>query len=530
MHDVVIRGGWIVDGSGGPLFRGDVALEGDRIVEVGLVGKGRREVDASGMLVAPGFVDMHAHSDLQLLAEPGAPAKVMQGVVTEVLGQDGLSFAPADAGTLESVREQTAAWNGAPPHLDYDWSSVSDYLARIEAARPSVNAAYLLPHGTIRLGVVGQEERPATAGELQAMRDEVRRGMDEGALGLSTGLTYTPAMYAPTSELVALCEEIVPYGGFFAPHTRSYGKGVMEAYREVIEVCRASGAGLHLTHCQISFPGNEGRAGELFEMLDALDAREVEVTADSYCYTPGSTYLAAFLPTWAWQEGVDGVVARLDDPVSAERIRVELEEVGTPGFHGALMDWSTIQIGSVGSEENQKWVGRLISEVAAATGTTGWEAARRMMVDERLNVNILTLVGHEDNVRAIMHQPYHMGSTDGIMVGERPHPRAWGTFVRYLTHYARDLGLFGWPEIVRKLAALPNLRLRQFDRGLVRPGFHADLVVFDPDGLTDRATFEDPKRHPEGMPHVLVNGVPVKEDDEHTGAGPGRVLRNQGRR
>ena len=529
MHDLAVRGGWVADGTGGPLFRADVGVDGDRIVALGAVGPAVDELDATGKLVAPGFVDMHAHSDLQLLDDPAAPAKVMQGVVTEVLGQDGLSFAPVDEETMAAVRSQTAAWNGEPESLDYAWSSVADYLARLEEAETSVNAAYLLPHGTIRLGVVGQEERPATDAEIAEMRAVVRQGMEEGASGLSTGLTYTPAMYAPTSELVALCSELAPYGGFFAPHTRSYGKGVMEAYREVIEICRSSGAPLHLTHCQISFPGNEGRAGELFAMIDALDPRDVEVSADSYCYTPGSTYLAAFLPTWAWQEGVDGVVARLEDPGDAERIRVELEEVGTAGFHGALMDWSTIQIGSVGSEANQRWVGKLVSEVAAGMETSGWEAARRLMIDERLNVNILTLVGHEDNVRAIMSRPYHMGSTDGIMVGERPHPRAWGTFARYLAHYTKELGLFGWPEIVRKLAALPNLRLRQFDRGLVRPGFIADLVVFDPDGITDLATFEEPRRHPEGMPHVVVNGTPVKRDDEHTGAGPGRVLRNGGR-
>jgi len=529
MHDLVVKGGWIVDGSGGPMFRGDLGIDADRVAAVGSVGKGARTIDATGHLVAPGFVDMHAHSDLQLLDDPGASAKVMQGVVTEVLGQDGLSFAPADGPTLAAVREQTAAWNGSPETFEYDWETVGEYLDKLQGARPSVNAAYLIPHGTVRLQIVGQEDRAATGDELAAMRAIVRHGMEDGALGLSTGLTYTPAMYAPTDELVALCEEIAPYGGYFSPHTRSYGKGIMRAYAEVIEISRQSGAPLHLTHCQISFPGNEGRSGELFAMIDELDPREIEVTADSYCYTPGSTYLAAFLPTWAWQEGVDGVITHLESPEDAERIRVELEEIGTDGFHGALMDWSKIQIGSFGSGANPQWVGLRMSEVAAEMGVAGWEAARRLMIDERLDLNILTHVGHEDNVRAIMMQPYHMGSTDGIMVGDKPHPRAWGTFARYLAHYTRELGMFTWPEIIRKLSSLPNLRLRQFDRGLLRPGFFADVVVFDPDAVSDSATFDEPKRHPAGMPHVVVNGTPVKVDGVHTGAGPGRILRNPGR-
>ncbi|MCY3560713.1 MAG: D-aminoacylase [bacterium] len=527
MHDLVLAGGHLVDGTGGAPFRADVAVSEGRIAALGRAGAARRVIDVSGHLVAPGFVDMHSHSDLALLADPAAAAKVMQGVTGEVVGQDGLAYAPLDDVTLATVRTQTAGWVGDPPGLDYGWRSVADYLGRLEASPPSLNVAFLVPHGNLRMMTVGTEDRPATALELEQMRALVRQGMAEGALGLSTGLTYTPAMYAGADELVALCAEIVAGGGYFSPHTRSYGRGVMEAYDEMIDVCRRSGAPLHLTHCQVSFPGNEGRAGELVDRLAAIDPRTLEISADSYCYVPGSTYMAAFLPNWAWTEGPEGVLAHLADPAAAERIRVELEEVGTDGFHGALMDWSAIEISSVGSEAGRRWIGRRVAEIAAELAVSPWEAVRRLMLDERLNVNILTHVGHEDNVRAIMQLPFHMGGSDGIMTGTRPHPRAWGTFARYLAHYARDEGLFGWPEIVRKLSALPNLRLRQFDRGLLRPGYWADIVVFDPDGVRDTATFENPRRHPEGMPWVLVNGELVKDDDAHTGARPGRVLRSQ---
>ena len=527
MYDLALTGGHVLDGTGGPPLRVDVAVADGRIAALGSAGSARRTIDVSGYFVAPGFVDMHSHSDLALLAEPTADAKVMQGVTGEVIGQDGLAYAPLDDFTLAAVRTQTAGWVGDPAGVDYQWRSVADYLGRLEAEPASLNVAFLIPHGNLRMMTVGTEDRPATEAELAEMCALVRRGMATGALGLSTGLTYTPASYADADELVALCAEVVPRGGYFSPHTRSYGRGVMEAYDEMIDVCLRSGAPLHLTHCQVSFPGNEGRAGELVQRLAAVDPRRLEISADSYCYVPGSTYMAAFLPNWAWTGGPEGVLAHLADPAAAERIRHELEDVGTEGFHGALMDWSAIEVSSVRSAGARRHIGRRVSEIAAETAVTPWEAARRLMLEERLAVNILTHVGHEENVRTIMGMPFHMGGSDGIMAGDRPHPRAWGTFARYLAHYTRDEGLFGWPEIVRKLAALPNLRLRQFDRGLLRPGFWADIVVFDPDGVRDTATFEDPRRHPEGMPWVLVNGELVKDDDVHTGARPGRVLRSQ---
>ncbi len=528
MHDLVVAGGWVIDGTGGPAFPADVGVDGDRITALGEGLAGTQTLDASGLYVTPGFVDMHSHSDLQLLAEPEASAKVMQGVVTEVIGQDGLSYAPVDDDTLGVIRRQTAAWNGDLEEAGYDWRTVGEYLDRLERTSTSVNVGFLVPHGAVRMLVMGGADRTATAKELNRMRAEVHLGLEAGALGLSTGLTYTPAMFADTDELVALCDELVPFGGYFSPHTRSYGRDVMQAYEEVIDVGLRSGAPLHLTHCQLSFSGNEGRAGELVSRVDEIDPRLLEVTADSYCYVPGSTYLAAFLPAWAWADGTDGLVRRLQDPEEAERIRFELEEVGTAGFHGALMDWSAIQVASVRSDANQKWSGMRIDAIAAEMDVTGWEAARSLLVDEGLEVNVLTHVGHEDNVRLIMRQPWHMGGTDGLMGGSKPHPRAWGTFARYLGRYTRELGLFSWPEIIRKLAALPNLRLKQFDRGVIRPGMSADLVVFDPETVVDTATFDDPRRHPEGIPHVVVNGVVVKESGAHTGARPGRVLRLPG--
>lgn len=526
-HDLVIVNGMVVDGTGSPPFPADVAIDGDRISDIGRIGaaRARRVIDADGLLVSPGFVDMHAHSDLALLRDPGAEAKIMQGVVTEVIGQDGLSYAPVDASTGPSIRAQIAGWNGAFQPSYGEWSSVAEYLDRFDR-RTAVNVAFLVPHGNVRMLAVGDTDRPATADELARMRALVRDAMRAGAVGLSTGLSYTPAVFADTDELVALCEEVAAQGGFFAPHTRSYGRGVMEAYAEMVDVARRSGVALHLTHCQASFPGNERIGAELVDYLTSVAAEGLDLTADSYCYVAGSTYLAAFLPGWAWENGAAGVVEHLRDDSAAARIGHELE-VGTSGFHGAAMDWSKIQVGSVGSAANASSAGHRISDLAAARGTTPFEEARRLLIEEDLDVNVLTFVGHEENIRAIMQLPNHMGGSDGIMVGDRPHPRAWGTFARYLAHYARDESMFGWGEIVRKLASLPNRRLGQLDRGILRPGMAADIVGFDPVSVCDTASYEEPKRFPKGIPYVLVNGVVVKDDGAHTGATPGRVLRNR---
>ncbi|GAA2695425.1 MULTISPECIES: D-aminoacylase [Actinosynnema] len=523
--DIVYRGARVVDGTGRPGYAADVGVRDGRVAEIGAGLSGRRVVDAGGLVLAPGFIDMHSHSDLQVLANPEHLAKVSQGVTTEVLGQDGLSYAPVDDEVLAALRGQLAGWNDDPAGFDWDWRSVGEYLDRLDRGI-AVNAAYLVPQGTLRMLCVGLEDRPATEAELTRMKEVLARSLDEGALGLSSGLTYAPGMYASSRELVELCRVTGELGGYYSPHHRSYGAGALEAYAEMVELSRDSGCPLHLAHATMNFPVNEGRAGELLALLDSAIADGVDITLDTYPYLPGATYLSALLPGWASGGGVEATLARLTDPATRERVRVEIEETGSDGCHGVPVDWESIEINGVRLAEHAHLVGHSVAASARAAGRPPAELYFDVLVAERLGTSCLMHVGHEDNVRAIMRHPAHTGGSDGLLVGDRPHPRAWGTFPRYLARYVRELGVLGLEECVAHLTGRAARRLRLADRGLVREGYAADLVLFDPDTVVDTATFDAPRQAAEGIHHVVVNGVPVVDAGERTDALPGRSLRN----
>jgi N-acyl-D-amino-acid deacylase len=508
---MIFRGATVVDGSTAAAFRADVAVSGDRITAVGTDLSGGPVVDVDGLVLAPGFVDMHAHSDLALLTDPAHLAKVSQGITCEVLGQDGVSYAPVDGSTLPLIRQQIAGWNGDPPGFDWSWRSVAGYLDRLDAGI-AVNACYLVPQGNVRALVLGWDDRAPSAGELDRMRAIVVAGMAEGAFGLSAGLTYPPGMYADTAELVALCSVVAEHGGFFDVHHRSYGAGALDAYAEMVEVSRRSGCPLHLAHATMNFPVNAGRAGELLALLDPA------VTLDSYPYLPGCTTLAALLPSWAATGGPAATLDRLAQPETRERIRVDLEERGSDGNHGVPVRWDTVEISGVRDPALAGHVGTRVDSFGTFV---------RLLVADRLGTTILHHVGNEENVRAIMGHPGHLMGSDGLLVGAKPHPRAWGTFPRYLGHYVRELGVLSLEECVARMTGRAARRLGLADRGLVRPGHHADLVLFDPLTVIDTATFEQPRRQCAGIPYVYVNGVAVIADGRHTGALPGRVLRRR---
>ncbi|WP_019072795.1 N-acyl-D-amino-acid deacylase family protein [Streptomyces hokutonensis] len=523
MEQLVIRDADVVDGSGGPSYRADVVVDGGRIVsivrEAAQAGcqrpKARRELDAEGLVLSPGFIDMHAHSDLALLRDPDHSAKAAQGVTLEVIGQDGLSYAPVDDRTLAEVRRAIAGWNGYGDDIDFDWRSVGEYLDRLDRGI-AVNAAYLIPQGTVRMLAVGWEDREATPQELDRMRQLVAEGMKQGAVGMSSGLTYTPGMYAKDAELTELCRVVASYDGYYCPHHRSYGAGALEAYAEMVELTREADCSLHLAHATMNFGVNEGRAPELLTLLDEALATGADISLDTYPYTPGCTTLVAMLPSWASEGGPEAILKRLADDDTADRIRHHLEVIGSDGCHGVPMDWDTIEISGVADPALAEHVGRRLD---------GWATARQLLLADRLAPSILQHVGHEENVRQIMRHRVHTGGSDGILQGAKPHPRAYGTFPQYLGRYTRELGVLSLEECVAHLTSRPAARLRLPDRGLVKEGYKADLVLFDPETVAAGSTFEEPRRLPTGIPHVLIDGRFVIEDGRRTDVLAGRSVR-----
>lgn len=523
----LIRNATVVDGAEGPRYTADVLLDGGRIAEIGTItAPAERVIDADGLVLSPGFIDMHAHSDLQILIAPDHLSKISQGCTTEVLGQDGLSYAPVDDAALAMLRRKIAGWNSDPGPEPFTWRSVAEYLDRLDEGIAG-NAAYLVPHGVVRALVVGWDDVPATDADIAAMRQIVRTAMEEGAIGLSAGLTYTPGMYADSAELLGLCAEVGELGGFFAPHHRSYGKGALEAYAEMVDLTSRARCPLHLSHATMNFGPNKGRAGELLALLDGAIAGGADITLDTYPYLPGATTLSAVLPSWSTAGGTEATVARLRDPAALARIREDLEVNGSDGCHGVTAEWNTLEISGVIHGELDDLVGRTVEQIAAARGEDPFDTFVDILIRDDLGTGMLQHVGHEENVQAIMRHPGHTGGSDGILVGAKPHPRAWGTFPRYLGHYCRDLGMFSLEECVGHLTGRAAKRLRLRDRGYVRAGYAADLVLFDPATVADTATFADPKQPAAGIPYVFVNGELAMDEGRRTPVLAGRALRRR---
>lgn len=515
--DLIIRRGWVIDGSGALPFRADVGLLGDRIAAVGHLGQAEapRSLDATGLYIAPGFIDAHVHGDLMLLTDPVHLPALRQGVTTYINGQDGSAFAPASPATLDYMRRYTAGFNGNPDGLAYDWSSVADYLGRFDRTT-AINVAYLIPNGNLRLEVIGHDPRPATDDELRAMQRLVREGMDAGAVGLSTGLDYIPSRYADAREIAALCEAMVPDDGVYVTHMRGYGPNAATGMAEVHEIAERSGVASHVSHYN-------GPAEVLLPLIDTGRSRGLDLTYDTYPYLAGSTILGMIaLPAWVQEGGIDPTLERLADPAVRDRLDREWFSSPTP----YPLETTTL---AMVAHPDWRWAEGLT--VAAAAEQAGMPAGRfvcDILVASGLAVGI---VGYragdrtEADVRAILRHPAHMAGSDGIFKGSFPHPRGCGAFARYLGHHTRELGDYDWAEAVTHLSSHAARRYRLTDRGLIRSGFAADLALFDPATVTDRSTYADGRALAEGVRHVFVNGELVLLDGEPTGATPGRALR-----
>jgi len=512
LYDLLIVGGRIVDGTSRPGYWADIAVHSGLIADIGQLDstQARRVIQADGRVICPGFVDVHAHSDLVLFGEPRHEPKVRQGVTTEILGQDGISYVPASPSTQRIIHELSAAINGDPDG-GWDWSTVAEYLHALDGCT-SVNVTYLVPHMTVRIEVMGLATRAASATEIARMRQLVAQGMAEGAVGLSTGLNYWPCTSASTDELIALCEPLPNYRGVYVTHLRDYRAHIVQALEEAIGIGETVGIPVHVSHLN-------HRADVVAPVIDSGRARGVDITFDLYPYLAGCTSLAQSLPTWVRVGSVAETMDFLRKPATQERVKAEIEAGGE--------DWNNYQISSVKTAANKVHEGKTLPQAAAVAGKSLSEFIIDLLMEEQLNVVVIIFHTHrtEEDVCRLMRHPLQIVGSDSILVGGYPHPRGYGTFPRCLGRYVRDMGLLTMEEAIRKMTYLPARRFGLIDRGLLKPGLAADIVVFDPETIADKATYEHPRQFPMGIEYVLVNGELVVDDGHHTGRTPGRALK-----
>lgn len=519
MLDLLIRNGLIIDGTGNEGFYGAIGVE-DETVRVlrGDVStlESTRVIDASDHVVCPGFIDMHAHSGLVILSEPRHEPKVRQGITTEVIGVDGNSYAPFHSHEdFLRFAELNSGLDGNPP-LPGRWSTVAEYLAMFDQ-RVAVNIAYLAGNSPLRIAAVGWGDRPATAAEIADMRALLREAMEEGAWGLSTGLDYPPGDYADTDELVALSEEAVRLGGIYHTHVRNrLGDRYLDPFREAIEIGRRSGIPSHITHFyqRSTSPGGAGRLLGLVE-----DARDegLDVTFDSYPYIYSSTRLAIILPDWAQDGGPERVREVLQSPEARQRLRDEIGPRG-PSWHDMWLTYFK-------HSHNHRYEGRSIAEVAEIMATSEVDAVCDLLLDEDLQVSYVTAGVNGATLPKFVAHPFSMVGSDALLIGEYPSPRSYGCFPIILSEFVREERYLSLPQAIRKMTSFPAQRLGLPDRGLLRDGMKADVVVFHPGRVCAPATRTNPKQYPVGIEYVIVNGQVVIDAGEHTGVLPGRAVR-----
>jgi N-acyl-D-amino-acid deacylase len=504
-----------------------VGISGGQITALGRLTncQALHTIDARDGIVCPGFVDVHSHADLSLMAGRWVEGRLLQGITTEVLGQDGLSYAPTSEAHLPAWRRYLAGLNGDFPELDWQWRSVGDLLGRLQN-RPA-NAVYLIPHGAVRVQAMGWEARPAAPAELRAMQDLVRQGLAQGAAGFSTGLTYFPCAAASTAEMVALCQPVAEAGGVYVTHLRSYGGELLAALDEAIEIGRRSGVAVLVSHLRMADPSTWGLAEAVLNRIDRARASGVDTSFDIYPYTVGCAPLFALLPPWAQSGGPDAILARLSDPPECARVVQEMASwsIDCRASHGTSgVDWSAYRLSNAPPVPCGDWDGVALVEAAARLETDVPNFIVRLLLETELNATIVADGGNEADNDLMFAHPAGMVGSDGVLVGEHPHPRGFGTYPRVLAHYVRQKKLLSWEAAVHKMSGMPAARLDLQDRGVLRVGAAADIVVLDPGRVADGATFDQGRRLPRGVEWVLVNGHIVVKGGKYLGGNSGQSL------
>ncbi len=524
---MLITNGKVLDGTGNPWFWADIGINNGKIEFIGKAKSfdAKVVIDAEGLIVSPGFIDIHSHSDFTVLVDPRAMSKIMQGVTTEVVGNCGSSAAPMNDFLRDYREKYLKPMLGE--ELILDWETMDEYFKRLEANGIAVNIASYVGHGTVRACVMGFDDREPTSSELEEMKELVAKAMEDGAVGLSTGLIYTPGCYAKTEEIIELAKVAAEYNGIYASHIRGEGDTLLEAVKEAIRIGREASIPVEISHFKASGKRNWGKVKDAIKMIIEARRKGIDVTADQYPYIASSTGLVALLPKWAREGGAEKIIERLKDQNIRSKIREEMIE--TYSLRGEDY-WDRVVISQ--ADKHTEFEGKSISEIAKLLGKSPVNAVLDLLLEEETLVRMVSFGMCEEDVETVMKIPWVMVGSDGRAVSPtgalgkgKPHPRYYGTFPRVLGRYVREKGIISLEMAIRKMTYLPAWRLGFRDRGIIREGAWADIVIFDPDEITDKATFTDPHQFPVGIEYVIVNGEVVVNRGKHTGKLPGRVLR-----
>jgi N-acyl-D-amino-acid deacylase len=532
-YDFIIRNGTIYDGSGRPPATGDIALNGDAVAAIGQLrgARGRTELDARGLAIAPGFINMLSWANRSLLEDGRSQSDIRQGVTLEVLGE-GSSMGPLTDTMKRQMREQQGDIKYA-----VEWTTLAEYLDHLVQRGVSCNVASFVGATTVRVHEIGYADRPPTPAELERMKTLVRQAMTEGAVGLSSALIYAPAFYAKTDELIALCQVAAEYHGLYVSHIRSESNRLLEAADELLRIAREARIRAEFYHLKVAGQPNWPKLGALIQQIEAARAEGLPITANMYNYTAAATGLDAAMPPWVQEGGDAEWVRRLKDPATRQRVKREMAAPATDweNFFVAAGSPDKIVLAGFKTDALKPLTGKTLAEVARLRGTSPEEAAMDLVIEDGDRVDAIYFIMSEDNLRQQLNLPWVSFGSDeaslapeGVFLKSNAHPRAFGNVARLLGKYVRDERLIPLEEAIRRLTALPAENLKLDLRGALRPGYFADVVVFDPATIQDHATFEQPHQYATGVRDVFVNGVHVLKDGEHTGAKPGQVVRGPG--
>ena len=538
MYDLLVRNGKIIDGAENPWYRGDAAVMRGKIARIArsIDDEAKRTLDASGLVVCPGFIDAHSHGDHNTLVYREMENVIHQGITTVMAGQCGSTPAPLSEKSRAQAQRQVDASLPEGYRLELTWSTFDEYLKMEEKKDLGANVGHMVGHGAVRAAGMGLDARDPTAAELETMRELTAEAMEAGAYGLSTGLIYPPGIYAKTPEIIELAKVAARYGGVYDSHIRGEGRTLMKALSEAIEIGEKGGLPVQISHHKIASKSIWGHSVQSLKLFEEARARGVDVTVDQYPYKAGSTGLMTLLPPWVHDGGNEAALERLKDPKLRERMRREIEK-GIPGwenFAGEL-GWENVYVTSVKTDENRPVEGMNMVEVKDHRGAPDeFTALYQLLLEEEGVASMVIFYGDEDDVKRIMQSPLHMVGTDagcctveGPFCKGKPHPRHYGTYPKILGTYVREEKTLRLEEAIRKMTSFPAQRFGLLERGLLRPGMCADLTIFDPATVAERSTYKDPHQFPSGIEYVVVNGKVAVDGGKYTGALAGRTLRKK---